>query len=281
MDKITEKDISFVIVTFKSHKLILNCLNSLPIESKKIIVENSNDENFKNKLEKNFSNLDCLLMNRNSGYGTANNFGIKKCTTKYVMILNPDVKLKSHTMHDILTIINNTNLDIGAPINFNDRNNYDFKNHKIKEVKYVKGFAILIKKNFFLKYQFDENFFLYLEEIDLCKRITDDQQKIFLLNTYVDHIGGASHDNEYDEEMEKSRNWHWMWSKFYYHKKHDGYFISFVKTFPNFINYFIKFLVFFFIGKSQDKIKYKMRTLGLLNGYLLKESSYRPYENNR
>jgi len=101
MDKITEKDISFVVVTFKSHKLILDCLNSLPVESKKIIVENSNDENFKNKLEKNFSNLDCLLMNRNSGYGTANNFGIKKCTTKYVMILNPDVKLKSHTMHDI------------------------------------------------------------------------------------------------------------------------------------------------------------------------------------
>ena len=76
--------ITFVIATFKSEKVIFDCLSELPSVSPKIIVENSNDENFKNKLEKNFSNLDCLLMNRNSGYGTANNFGIKKCTTKYI-----------------------------------------------------------------------------------------------------------------------------------------------------------------------------------------------------
>ncbi len=280
MNKITEKDISFVIVTYKSNNLIFDCLNSLPKQPKKIIVENSDNVNFKVKLENDYLNLDCFLMKRNYGYGAANNFGIRKCETKYVIILNPDVKFRNYTMNDILNIINNNNFDIGAPINFNDKNNYDFKNKKVKEVDYVKGFAIIVKKNFFLQYKFDENFFLYLEEIDLCKRIINNRKKIFLLNTHVDHIGGASHDVEHDIEMENSRNWHWMWSKFYYHKKHNGYFFSFIKTFPNFVNSIFKFLLFSIVGEEQNKNKYKMRTLGLLNSYLLKKSSFRPYEAN-
>ena len=38
----------------------------------------------------------------------------------------------------------------------------------------------------------------------------------------LDHLGGQSHGG-YDFEMEKSRNWHWMWSKFYFYKKHNNY----------------------------------------------------------
>ena len=44
---ISAKDITFVIVTFESENIIKNCLNSLPKESKKIVIENSQNLNLK------------------------------------------------------------------------------------------------------------------------------------------------------------------------------------------------------------------------------------------
>ena len=53
---------------------------------------------------------------------------------------------------------------------------------------------------------------------------TYSKQKIFLdSNIKIYHAGGTSHDEEINFEMEKSRNWHWMWSTFYFHKKHYGF----------------------------------------------------------
>ena len=43
------KDLTIVIVTFKSEEIILNCLKSIPPDISIIIVENSNDINFKKK----------------------------------------------------------------------------------------------------------------------------------------------------------------------------------------------------------------------------------------
>ena len=52
------KDITFVIVTFHSEKVIFDCLDSLPEDSKKIIIENSNNFNLKDTLEKKYTNID-------------------------------------------------------------------------------------------------------------------------------------------------------------------------------------------------------------------------------
>ena len=41
---------------------------------------------------------------------------------------------------------------------------------------------------------FDENFFIYLEEIDLCKRLMKKNKKIYLdKNIKINHLGGSSH----------------------------------------------------------------------------------------
>ena len=61
------------------------------------------------------------------------------------------------------------------------------------------------------------------------KNIRANNGRIILVNIKIKHDGGNSHGNRDDLEMEKSRNWHWMWSKFYYTKKHNGYFYSFFK----------------------------------------------------
>ena len=57
MNQILEKDITFIITTYKSEKLIERCLESLPKESKKIIVENSSNHKLKTFLEKKYDTI--------------------------------------------------------------------------------------------------------------------------------------------------------------------------------------------------------------------------------
>ena len=65
---------------------------------------------------------------------------------------------------------------------------------------------------------FDENF-LYFEEIDLCKNAIAKGGKIYLdKNIIISHDGASSVKTSEKIELEKSRNWHWMWSTFYFHK---------------------------------------------------------------
>ena len=171
--------------------------------------------------------------------------------------------------------MNKENFVIAAPVAFEEFK--QLKNIKqINEVEFVKGFAMLLNKKSLNNIYFDENFFLYLEEIDLCKRIRENNGKILSINVPFIHLGGLSHGDRENIEMEKSRNWHWMWSKFYFYKKHYGYLHGFIKTLPNLISSFIKFLFFFCINEKIKSQNYKMRCLGLASSYLLKKSYYRP-----
>ena len=95
------EDITFVITTFKSEKIIKDCLNTLPESSPKIIIENSGNEVMKVDLEKNYKNLECFIMSENLGYGRANNLGISKCKTNFAFILNPDAKLPQNSLREI------------------------------------------------------------------------------------------------------------------------------------------------------------------------------------
>jgi hypothetical protein len=76
--------------------------------------------------------------------------------------------------------------------------------------------------------------------------------------------------------MELSRNWHWMWSSFYYHKKHYGYINSFLKNFSKINIIFIKFIFYLLIFQKFKSDIYKHRVLGIINSVLLKKSWYRP-----
>jgi len=99
----TSNNLTFVIVTFNSRKVIYDCLNSLPKDFNKLIVENSSDEELKKELEQNYDKTEVIL-SKNVGMGAGNNLGIIKSNTKYVYILNPDVLLK----HDTILNINNS-----------------------------------------------------------------------------------------------------------------------------------------------------------------------------
>ena len=272
--------ITFVITTFKSEKVIFDCLSELPSVSPKIIIENSGNNILKTNLENKFQNLECFIMNENIGYGKANNFGISKSKTNYIFIINPDTLFSKKNLNLFLSKLEKENFSIASVLEDHDKRENTFNGNDVKEVNHVKGFAMLLnKENMFGKY-FDENFFLYLEEIDLCWNVKKSGGRIILVNIRIKHKGGRSHGNKDDLEIEKSRNWHWMWSKFYFFKKHYGFLIAFIKTFPIFLSSFFKYVFYFFTLNNKKKNIYKMRLLGLFNSYLLRRSFFRPYSNN-
>ena len=120
MTHISNKDITFVITTFKSEKIIESCIDCLPPESKKIIVENGSDIALKNNLENKYKNLECYVTSKNLGYGKANNFGIKNSKTRYIFILNPDAHILDNTMRDMTKNLYNINFAIAAPYSKDD-----------------------------------------------------------------------------------------------------------------------------------------------------------------
>ena len=127
---------------------------------------------------------------------------------------------------------------------------------------------------------FDKNFFIYLEEIDLCKRLKQNNKKIFLdPSIIVNHQGGSSHDEKYNFEMELSRNWHWMWSSFYYSKKYNGYMFALLAVSSNFFSALLKSFFYSITMNKSKKLVYLSRLSGLFNSISGNSSWYRPFNN--
>ena len=275
------QDITIIITSFHSGEKIFDCINSIDENIKIIVVENSNDQLLKEEILSRYNNVDCVLSKENLGYGAGNNLGLSKVETNYALIVNPDVTLKNDAIKQFFLRINKVeNFGIIAPVSKDEKyNNFNIDFDKdIKEVENVKGFAMFLNMENLKKINFfDENFFLYFEEIDLCKRLQNNNIKIFIdPSIEVSHFGGASHNTEINKPMELSRNWHWMWSSFYYHKKHHGYIAALVRIFPKLISSSIKFIVYLLIFKRFKSDIYKHRVLGIINSVLLKKSWYRP-----
>jgi len=276
------KDITIVITSFKSDSIIKNCLNSIDRQCRIILVENSNNLEFKKNIEVEYSNVECILTGENFGYGRANNIGLKKVKTKYALILNPDTSLHNSTLENFIKI---TKLVpdfsiIGPHVQEkkNENSKIDLENSSIKQVNDVKGFAMFLNLSEFKEVGFfDESFFIYFEEIDLCRRLVTFNKKIYLAPSIkIDHTGGQSHDRSINKAMELSRNWHWMWSTFYYQKKYMGFFISLLIIFPKLISSIMRILFYsLFLNKEKREIYYH-RYSGLINAIKGKSSWYRP-----
>jgi len=278
------ENITFIIVSFKSEKVIYDCIDSLPKKSNKIIIENSKNINLKNDLESKYENIEVLL-SENLGMGTSNNIGIKKANTQFVYILNPDVKFKEDTFEKMkissekikdFTILSPMHSKKNFP-NYKIYNNLLNVNENIIGVNTIDGFSMLInKKKFKDQNFFDENIFLYLENDDLCLRTKKRNENIYIIkNSLIDHLGAASTETAKINDIEYLRNWHWMWSKFYFNKKHYGFFKAFLKILSNIISAKIKYFFYLIIFNKHKKKVYKMRFLGGLNSILGKNSFFR------
>jgi len=295
---ISRQNLSILIVTLKSENVIHQCIKSINKDMPIIVVENSSNSKFKEDLEKKYTNVKCTLSFKNLGMGSGNNLGIKLSSTDYVLILNPDVILETNTIDEIILAFKTIqDFAILAPIladknypnyQLDQNNEFSIQTEKAFKVKNVDGFAMLLNKkklenilsketsNDELNY-FDENFFMYLENDDLCKRVINNGGNIYVVpKAKINHLAAKSVDQKFADEVEFSRNWHWIWSKFYFNKKHFGFLKAFVEGFPRFFLSIFKYLFFLLINNKTKKKIYFNRASGFYNATIGKPSWYRP-----
>ena len=292
---ISLQNLSVVIVSFHSEDVIHDCIKSIIDKIEIIVVDNSGNKAFANKIEGQYKNVKCILSPKNLGMGAGNNLGLKHIKTDYVFIINPDVILKKDTIEEIIIASKKIeNFGLIAPISDNLKYpNYITSNKNELpnfidpfKVESVDGFAMILnikklkkidqfKDNIF----FDENIFLYLENDDLCKRINKFENIFVVPKSKINHIGASGVNKKYSEQIELSRNWHWIWSKFYFNKKHYGFVKAFIDGLPVFLTAILKVLFYSLINKKKKAI-YLNRALGFLNALLGKKSYYRPKIDN-
>ena len=286
---ITRQNLSVIIVSYKSDYVIENCINSIHSEIEIVVVDNSNNNQLKEKIEAKYKNVKYILSKENLGMGAGNNLGIKNVNKDFVLILNPDVTLEKSSIDEMIIASQEIeNFGIIAPLS--DKSEYpnytlkrmnDFDPIKPFKVKSVDGYAMLLNLKKLKKlndfYFFDENFFLYLENEDLCLRLEKNDENIYIVpKSRIHHLGGKAVDPKYKNEIEYLRNWHWMWSKFYFNKKHYGYLIALFKVFKNLISAKIKFFYYLITFNTFKRKIYQMRLLGLMSSMIGKNSYYRP-----
>tara|TARA_B100001121_G_C18655107_1_gene606040 strand:+ start:220 stop:1119 length:900 start_codon:yes stop_codon:yes gene_type:complete len=293
-------DLTVVIVTFQTpEEIILNCLRSIDKKVQIIIIENSKNFLHQKLISLEFPNVKIICTGENLGYGQGNNFGLKKVKTDYVLILNPDVICEDNLFNKIPQVVNKIEnfAIIGFQYSFdkifmpagffNEKKNYqfkeNFKNNRIESiasVEWVTGCSMLINlKEFKDKEIFDKNFFLYFEEFDLCKTLIKSGKKIFTASELkIHHLGFKSSLNDVEVnnlKMIRLKDWHYMWSSFYFYKKNYGYIYALKKFFGKFLSSFLKMIFYSIIFQKINRDKYLYRFLGLLNSIVGKPANFR------
>ena len=270
-------NITVIIVSYKSKKTIFNCIKSIGHFNKILILDNSNDKELKKKIKNKYSKIKFFLSKKNTGYGAGYNFLLKKVKTPYALLMTPDTSFKKGTLSKFLLSLKKlkNNFTLMGP--YKQNKNFVLERKKaINEARMILGFSMLINiKNINKNNFFDENFFLYLEDIDLCRRLINNNQKIYINKSFIiDHIGAKS-SNIGKNEFDKIRNWHWMWSQYYFFKKYNGNFLALTKFFSKLITTSVKFIILY-LFQSENQNRYKYRLKGLYSSMIGKKSYLRP-----
>ena len=183
------KNISIVIVIYQeTYELISNTLNQLK-GVRKILIDNGNDIDLKKKLSNKFDFVEYILNKKNVGFSAGYNQGIKLCKTDYCLILGPDCIIKKDAIVHLLKLKEKYNdALIVTPTSYNDKNQLTYAGGPLPEkgskdqilkihgdvcVENALGACMLMNIDDIKKYDlfFDENFFLYFSDDDLCRKI--------------------------------------------------------------------------------------------------------------
>ncbi|MGC6431477.1 MAG: glycosyltransferase family 2 protein [Jejuia sp.] len=233
----TKIDISVIIVNYKSWNHLENCLNGLnKIDTKAfsfevIVVDNCSNDNKLEHFEAKFPEFRFLLNSGNYGFSHGNNFGARNAKGAYFLFLNPDTVVNTTALSEMLELAK-SNPDYGIiscskikPTGTLEKETRLFPKiqtlfgvlrifhtlfnkrmiaERFNETKtvifpdWVSGSIIFISKSWFLKVGgWSEDYWLYLEDVDLCKRVSKANGKIALTrNSQIIHNhGGASRSN--------------------------------------------------------------------------------------
>tara|TARA_B100000780_G_scaffold263736_1_gene217843 strand:- start:793 stop:1668 length:876 start_codon:yes stop_codon:yes gene_type:complete len=281
------KDLCIIIVSFKSKTKTLKLIKKIDKSISMIIVENSQDTDLKVLIEKKYKNIEVIIPKYNNGFACSLNLAVKKTNKKYIMYLDTDISINKNQISKLLDKAGEVkNFGAITPKLYDQKNYQDLiinntKVNGLSEVSFNTGCLMLMKKSLMKKINyFDDNYFLYFEEADFYKRCIDNNLPIYMYDkVIIKHEGSSSIEKNLKNEYKKIRNWHYCWSKFYYYKKHHGYFRGLSKTFPNLIRS-IKNIVYCFLTFDFKSIPYYYVEIeGLFSSYLNLKAFYRIKKN--
>jgi len=266
-------NLTIVIVLYQEKlELIRACLKNIK-NFKIIIVDNDNNIKVKEKIISEFLIHKYILNKKNIGFSKAAKIAVKLVETKYVMNINADCLIKQD---DILRLLLTNQADqncfITSPTFYDSenklsRNASNFSDKKILHnndyfdgdvcVDWVLGSAIVFEKKIFIEIgMFDENFFLYFLDEDICRRAFIKKKSTIQMSTVkAIHDHGIPKTKNFFKKI-FLRNYHFTYDELYYHFKinnHNEIFNKLQKKIPN---YFIKFLLNVFILKPGKATHY-------------------------
>lgn len=209
-----QDNVAVIILNWNGYKDTAECLMSLEnicsnYKLDIIVVDNASRDDDYFLLKKNFSAVKSIKSETNLGFSGGNNLGLKialEYPSKYFLLLNNDTSVEKNFLDSLLNIFKlDSKCGIVAPkINYYDNPQIiwsaggkiskirgsgfaksNIKSNKLssgnRQVDFVSGCCMLIKREVFEKIGFfDEDFFLYLEDTDFCKRTVDAGYKIFV-----------------------------------------------------------------------------------------------------
>jgi GT2 family glycosyltransferase len=275
------KKLTVIILAHKSKNLVLDFIKNIYNEFKIIVIDNSNDLKLKKIIKTKYLKINIHFI-ANNGYANAVNYGSKLVKTKYFLISNPDVvglnKFKLNRFLYYAKQLKDKFSALGPRyINYDPKSlEQSINNNSIAKMPFLSGACMFFNRKIFLKSNgFDENFFLYFEENDFCKRTFKINMNYQVNDIKVIHNAGNS--VEIKNENEKTahsyfRTWHFMWSKFYFYKKHYGFLFALFYFIPIILRTILKIFFFKIINSKKNMNKYKQRLSGLYASIIGKKS---------
>ena len=223
--------LSVIIVSYNSSSFLELCLHSVAkaisqveIESEVIVVDNSSSDDSCEVLNNKFPFVKLIQNDENIGFSKANNLGVSKAKGKYICILNPDTVLQENTFDEILKFYK-SNIKVGfVGCKMIDGNGMFLKESKrvipsifssfmkvlgISKFYYsaldkdkrgyidiLAGAFMFVEKTIYDSVNgFDEDYFMYGEDIDLSyKVLKKGYSNYYLGDVKIIHFKGESTD---------------------------------------------------------------------------------------
>jgi hypothetical protein len=194
-----------------------------------IVVDNASNDNIQHILAEQFPEVRFLAARRNNGMGSGNNIGIRAARGEHILILNPDIFIYDDAILKLLNFLKeNAEVGLVAPRLLNGdktlqhtayrwhsfltplvRRTFlgnlpfgkkelarflmtDWDHATICEVDWIQGSCILVPRKVFAEIGlFDESFFMYFEDTDLCRRIKQaNYRNVYYAEAEVIHLHG-------------------------------------------------------------------------------------------
>lgn len=223
--------IAVVIVNYNTRDHLRACLSTIPVGAEVVVVDNASTDDSVELVRREFQSVRLRANRDNPGYGSAANQGVRMCEAEYVLVLNSDTRLEANALNALQDRLDaDPEVALVGPLLLNEDSTLQpscfpfpgtlrwlLENEPVApvlakvgwarrrllcfsppseatDVPWVLGAAVAVRRSAFEQVGgFDPSFFMYFEEVDLCRRLTDRGWRVqHVPAARIVHLGAAS-----------------------------------------------------------------------------------------